>query len=94
MPNSDFQSQFSMSKMIRISLKKFFIEEYDLWSTFFVIDIFDIFDSTDGKTYKLCNGLVIGFGPKGSLVECATLCVKSWVILKYVLVSKKKEKCS
>ena len=38
--NSDFQSQFSMSKMIRIFLKKFFIEEYNLVSTFFVIDIF------------------------------------------------------
>ena len=38
--NSDFQSQFSMSKMIRSFLIFFFIEEYHLRSTFFVIDIF------------------------------------------------------
>ena len=35
----DFQSQFSMSKIIRIFLI-FFIEEYQFRSTFFVIDIF------------------------------------------------------
>ena len=38
--NSDFQSQFSMSKNIRIFLKKNFIEEYDFRGTLFVIDIF------------------------------------------------------
>ena len=38
--NSDFQSQFSMSKRIQTYLKIFYIEEYHLWSTFFVIDIF------------------------------------------------------
>ena len=37
--NSDFQSQFTMSKMILFFLKKI-IEEYHLWSSFFVIDIF------------------------------------------------------
>ena len=38
--NSDFQSQFSTSKIIRIFLNFFFIEEYLFRSTFFVIDIF------------------------------------------------------
>ena len=36
----DFQSQFSMSKIIGIFLIFFFIEEYQLKSTFVVIDIF------------------------------------------------------
>ena len=35
-----FQSQFSMSKIIRICLNFFFIEEYQFRGTFFVIDIF------------------------------------------------------
>ena len=39
-PKFDFQSQFSMSKIIRIFLNFFFIEEYQFMSTFFVIDIF------------------------------------------------------
>ena len=39
-PKSDFQSQFSMSKNIRIFLQKNFIEEYDFRGTLFVIDIF------------------------------------------------------
>ena len=34
--NSDFQSQFSMSKIIWIFLKKVLIEEYHLNSTFFL----------------------------------------------------------
>ena len=38
--NSDFQSQFSMSKIIQIFLKICFIEEYDFRGTLFVIDIF------------------------------------------------------
>ena len=38
--NSDIQSQFSMSKIIRIFQKMFFIEEYDFRGTLFVIDIF------------------------------------------------------
>ena len=38
--NSDFQSQFSMSKNIRIFLKKIFIEEYDFRGTLFVNEIF------------------------------------------------------
>ena len=37
---SDFQSQFSMSKIIRNFLIFFFIEEYQFRGTFFVIDIF------------------------------------------------------
>ena len=36
----DFQSQFSILKIISIFLKFFFIEEYQFRSTFFVIDIF------------------------------------------------------
>ena len=39
-PKFDFQSQFSMSKIIGIFLIFFFIEEYQLRSTFVVIDIF------------------------------------------------------
>ena len=38
--NSDFQSQFPMSKIIRIFLKIFFIAEFDFRGTHFVIDIF------------------------------------------------------
>ena len=37
---SDFQSQFSMSKIIRISLNFFVIEEYQFTGMFFVADIF------------------------------------------------------
>jgi hypothetical protein len=36
----DFQSQFSTSKIIRIFLNFFFIEEYQFKSTFFALDIF------------------------------------------------------
>ncbi len=39
-PISDFQSQFSMSKIIRIFPIFFFIEEYHFRVMFFVIDIF------------------------------------------------------
>ena len=39
-PKSDFQSHFSMSKNIRIFLKKKFIEEYQSRTTFFVKYIF------------------------------------------------------
>ena len=38
--NSDFQSQLSMSKIIRIFLKRIFIEEYHFRGKFFIIDIF------------------------------------------------------
>ena len=38
--SSDFQIQFSTSKRVGIFQKIIFIEEYHLWSTFFVIDIF------------------------------------------------------
>ena len=40
MPISDFQSDFSMSKNIRIFLKKIFIEEYQSRGTYIVIGIF------------------------------------------------------
>ena len=36
----DFQSQFSMSKVIQIFLKKIFIEEYQILEHIFVIKIF------------------------------------------------------
>ena len=39
-PISDFQSQFSMSTIIRNFLDFFFIEEYHFRGTLFVIDIF------------------------------------------------------
>ena len=39
-PILDFQSEFSMSKIIRIFLKKKFIEEYQFKRTFFVKSIF------------------------------------------------------
>jgi hypothetical protein len=38
--NFDFQSQFAMSKIIRVLLKIIFIEEYNFRSTHFIIDIF------------------------------------------------------
>ena len=38
--NFDFQSKFSMSKIIRIFPNFFFIEQYQFRSTFFVVDIF------------------------------------------------------
>ena len=37
---SVFQSQFSMSDILRIFLNFFFIEEYQYMGMFFVIDIF------------------------------------------------------
>ena len=37
----DFQSQFSMSKIIRIFLNFFFIEEYKFRSTFLLLAFFD-----------------------------------------------------
>ena len=40
MPISDFQSDFSMSKITRIFLKNFFIEEYQFRGTYIVIGIF------------------------------------------------------
>ena len=40
MPISDFQNQFSMSKIIQIFLIFFFIEEYQFKGFFVVIDIF------------------------------------------------------
>ena len=39
-PILDFQSEFSMSKIIRIFLKKIFIEEYQYRGTFFVFSDF------------------------------------------------------
>ena len=38
--SQNFQSQFSISKIIRIFMIFLFIEKYEFKSTFFVIDIF------------------------------------------------------
>ena len=80
MQNSDFQSQFSMSEMIQIflvskyvSFKKqifcywHFLETSIFEPLYFLkwYPIFDKFYSTECKTKKLFNGLVVGFGPKG-----------------------------
>ena len=40
MPISEFQSQFSMTKIIRIFLKKIFVDEHQIMGIFFLIDIF------------------------------------------------------
>ena len=69
MPISDFQSEFSMSKIIRIFLNFFFIEEYQFRSIFVVIDIFwklqflnhfvtkimPIFQSSPAKRTLICQ---------------------------------------
>ena len=78
MLKSYIQSQFSMTKIIRIFLIFFFIVEYDFRGTLFVDifwkpllyflkwrQIFDKFYSTERKTQKLFKGLVVSFGPKG-----------------------------
>ena len=39
------------------------------------------FTQLNARLKKLFNGLVVGFGPKGMPGECATLCVKSEVML-------------
>jgi len=51
--NSDFQSQFSMSKNIRSFLKKIFSEEYDFRGTLFVIDIFGKLQFFDNLFLKM-----------------------------------------
>jgi hypothetical protein len=98
--NSDFQSQFSVPKIIQIFLRIFLIIKYDFRSTLFVIDIFwklqflnhllyflksipifDDFYSIEHKTQKLSNGWLLVLCLKECLVECATLYVKSEVIL-------------
>ena len=62
----------SITKIVKIvrlksysSMKKYFrkIQIIDLESQ--NLAIFDNFYSNDRKTYKLFNGLVDGFGPKG-----------------------------
>ena len=69
MPISDFQSQFSMSKIIRIFLNFFFIEEYQFRGIFVVSDIFwklqflnhfvtkimPIFQSPPAKRTSICQ---------------------------------------
>ena len=39
-PKFDFQTEFSISKIIRIILFFVVVEKYQFWSTFFLIDIF------------------------------------------------------
>jgi hypothetical protein len=76
---SDFQSQFSTSKIIRIFQKKIslkniifgaqfllliFLKNFNFQATLFS-KMTSNFYSTDRKTQKLFKGLVVGFGPKG-----------------------------
>ena len=44
MPISDFQSQFSMTKIVRIFLIFFFIEEYQPRGCFLLLTFFENFD--------------------------------------------------
>ena len=60
-PKFDFQSQFSLSKIIWIFLN-FFIEQYNFWSTFLQLTFFDInFKNTlfskmsQGLSCKMCQ---------------------------------------
>ena len=81
MQNSDSQSLFSMSKRIRIFLKKFY------WWISFVKHVFGYWhflttftQLTTRRNFFLMGWLLV-LGLEEGLVECATLCIKSWVIL-------------
>ena len=84
---SDFQSQFSMSKIIQIFLNFVFIEKYHFRSTFFVIHTFlktSIFKSLyflkwhftqlTARLQNFLRGRLLLLGLKENLVECATVC--------------------
>ena len=60
-PISDFQSQFSMSKIIRNFPKKNFIEEYHFRGTLFVTDIFWKLQFLKHFLLKLCPFFVSWF---------------------------------
>ena len=85
--NSEFQSQLFMSKVIQTFLNFFFIEEYDFRGTLFVIDIqfLTTFTQLNARLKKNFSwGWLLVLGLKECLVECATLCVKSEVILAHM----------
>ena len=54
-PKFDFYSQFFMSKIIRIFLNFFFIEEYQLNSTLFCLTLFDNFNFWIILLLKWCS---------------------------------------
>ena len=54
-----------MSKIIRIFLNFFFIEEYNFRGMFFIIDIFWKLQFLNHFILFFFKGLVVGFGPKG-----------------------------
>ena len=58
-PKSDFQSQFSSSKIIRIILKKNFIGEYQFRTPSFVKNFFDKFNFKNNSFLKLGLKIVI-----------------------------------
>ena len=60
-----------------------YFENFTFETTLFS-KIFEDFYSTDRKAQKLFKGLVVGFGLKECLVECATLCGDNEVILMII----------
>ena len=93
LPNSDFQSQFSTSRIIRIILKKISSKNIILEEHFFLLTFFKYFDFGTTLFSKMTfnfwqlllknflMGWLLVLGLKEDLVECATVCVKSEVIL-------------
>ena len=69
---SDFQSQFVMSKIIRIFLKIFFIEEYQFRGIFVVIEIF--------WKHKFLNHFVTKIMPifQSPPAKPTLICPKNW----------------
>ena len=59
--NSDFQCHFSMSKIVRIFLNFFFIEEFQFRTPTFVKNIFDKFNFENNLFLKLGRKIVIFF---------------------------------
>ena len=97
MQNYDFQSQFSMSKRIRIFLIFFhwrisFVEHIFCYWHFLTTSIVkqlyllkwhSIFDFyTSDHNFLMAWLFVLGL--EEALVECATLCIKSWVKLRNI----------
>ena len=90
----DFQSQYFMSKKIRIFLKEFhwrisFQEHIFCYWHFLTTSILKplyvqfltIFTQLTPRFKNFLIDWLLVLGLKEGLVECATLCVKSWVIL-------------
>ena len=86
MQNSDSQSLFSMSKRIRIFLKKFY------WWISFVKHVFGYwhflttFTQLTARPKNFLMDWLLVLGLEEGLVECATLCLKSWVILTILYI--------